>query len=133
MKKSVKLILAAVALVLVAGIMVGVYFATRPQPEKGDKKITVTVVHKDGSEKPFVCYTDEEYLAPVLVAEGIVEDNQDQFGLYILTADGEYADYNADGGWWNLYEGDTPATVGASELVIRDGGSYKLVYTIGWG
>ena len=133
MKKTTKIIIAAIALVLVAGIMLGVYFATRPQPEEGSKSITVTVVHKDGSERVFPVKTDAEYLAEVLVDEGIVEDNQDEFGLYILVADGEYADYNADGGWWAVYEGDTQATVGASELPIKDGGTYKLVYTIGWG
>lgn len=133
MKKTTKIIIAAIALVLVAGIMLGVYFATRPQPEEGNKSITVTVVHKDGSERVFSVKTDAEYLAEVLVDEGIVEDNQDEFGLYILVADGEYADNNADGGWWAVYEGDTQATVGASELPIKDGGTYKLVYTIGWG
>lgn len=133
MTKSKKLILAIIALVAVAGIMLGVYFATRPQAQEGEKKITVTVVHKDGSEKVFPCTTTEEYLAPVLVSEGIVEDNQTEYGLYILTADGEYADYNADGGWWAVYEGDTQSNYGASELPIKDGGTYKLVYTIGWG
>lgn len=133
MKKTTKIIIAAIALVLVAGIMLGVYFATRPQPEEGSKSITVTVVHKDGSKKDFPVKTDAEYLAQVLVDEGIVEDNQSEFGLYILVADGEYADYNADGGWWAVYEGDTQASVGASELPIKDGGTYKLVYTIGWG
>ncbi len=113
--------------------MLGVYLATRPQPEEGAKSITVTVVHKDGSEKAFPVKTDAEYLAQVLVEENIVEDNQSEFGLYILVADGEYADYNADGGWWAVYEGDTQAAVGASELPIKDGGTYKLVYTIGWG
>ena len=144
MKKSTKIVaavgaflasgtgIALIALVLVAALMLGAYFATRPQPEEGAKNITVTVVHKDKTEKVFPVNTDEEYLAPVLVSEGIVEDNQGDYGLYILVADGELADYNADGGWWAVYEGDTQATVGASELVIKDGGSYKLVYTIGW-
>ena len=67
MKKTTKIIIAAIALVLVAGIMLGVYFATRPQPEEGSKSITVTVVHKDGSEKDFPVKTDAEYLAQVLV------------------------------------------------------------------
>ena len=131
--KNKKLVIVAAVLILVVVLMAGIWMATRPETEAGSKGYTVTVVHKDGSEKVFEYRTDAEYLAEVLVDEGIVEDNQSEFGLYILVADGEYADYNADGGWWAVYEGDTQATVGASELPIKDGGTYKLVYTIGWG
>lgn len=133
MKKTTKIIIAAIVLVLVAVAMFLAYQQFKPKPEEGSKSIEVIVVHKDGSEKSFPVKTDAEYLAEVLVDEGIVEDNQSEYGLYILVADGELADYNVDGGWWNLYEGDTPAAVGASELPIKDGGTYKLVYTIGWG
>ncbi len=133
MKKTTKIILAAVVLALVAVGMFFAYQQFKPKPEEGSKSIEVVVVHKDGSEKVFPVKTDAEYLAQVLVDEGIVEDNQTEYGLYILVADGEYADYNADGGWWAVYDGDTQATVGASELPIKDGGTYKVVYTIGWG
>ena len=132
MSKKGKIIIAAVALVLVAALMFIAYQQFKPKPEAGEKNIEVVVVHKDGPEKSFPVNTDAEYLAEVLVAEGIVEDNQAEYGLYILVADGEYADYNADGGWWAVYEGDTQSNFGASELPIKDGGLYKVVYTIGW-
>lgn len=133
MKKTTKIILAAVVLALIAVGMFFAYQQFKPKPEEGNKSIEIVVIHKDGSEKVFPVKTDAEYLAQVLVDEGIVEDNQTEYGLYILVADGEYADYNADGGWWAVYDGDTQATVGASELPIKDGGTYKVVYTIGWG
>ena len=91
--KNKKILIAVIALIAVAALMVGVYFATREKPIEGEKTITVTVVHKDGREKNFTCKTTEEKLGPVLVAENIVEDNRDQYGLYILVADGEKADY----------------------------------------
>ena len=133
MSKKVKIIIAAIALALVAVGMFFAYEQFKPKPEEGTKKIEVVVVHKDGTEKSFPVKTDAEYLAEVLVDEGIVEDNQGEFGLYILVADGELADYNADGGWWRLYEGDTPSNFGAEEIPVRDGDLYKVVYTIGWG
>ena len=52
--KSVKkknLIWALVALVAVVAIFAGVYFATRPDTAAGAKHITVTVVHKDATER----------------------------------------------------------------------------------
>lgn len=129
--KNKKMILAVIALVAVIAIMAGVFFLTRPETSQGDKTITVTVVHKDGTSKDFTCQTDEEFLGAVLVAEKIVEGEHGEFGLYFNTADGETADYIADGGWWQIFVGEESATTGADGIAITDGGVYKLVYTIG--
>ena len=96
--KNKKILIAVIALVAVAALMVGVYFATREKPVEGQKTITVTVVHKDGSEKLFTCKTTEEYLGPVLLAEKIVEGDMGDYGLFITAADGETADYSVEGG-----------------------------------
>lgn len=143
MMKNKKIWIALVALIAVAALITGLYFATRPKPKDRPASkdqpgtveeitITVTVVHKNGEEKEFTCKTTESYLGPVLVQEGIVKDNQDGGHLYILEVDGELADFNADQGWWKLYVGDTQSNYGADEVPIEDGGSYKLVYTIGF-
>ena len=129
--KNKKLILAVGALVLVIAVLLGVYALTRPATSQGGKEITVTVVHKDGTAKDFTYQTEEEYLGPVLVAEGLVNGTQGEFGLYFDTADGEKADYNVDKGWWAIYIGEEMASVGADSIAISDGGVYKLVYTIG--
>ena len=126
-----KVLLAVIALVVAAAVMVGVYFATRPETAEGGKTITVTVVHKDGSSKDFTYSTDEAYLGPVIQSEGLVEGYMGDFGLYITAADGETADYSVDQGWWALYIGEESAVTGADAVAIEDGGVYKLVYTIG--
>ena len=129
--KNRKLILALVALAVIAGVMLGIYVGTRPDTVEGEKTITVTVVHKDGTEKVFTCRTDAEYLGTVLVDEEIVVGQQGDFGLYFDTADGEKAEYSVDGGWWQVFIGEESATVGADSIVIADGDSFSLVYTIG--
>lgn len=129
--KSKKITLIAVALVACIAVMLGIFMATRPETTAGGKSITVTVVHKDGSEKVFTCATEEEYLGPVLVAENIVVANYGEFGLYFDTADGETADYSVDGGWWQVFVGEESATLGADQIPIADGDTFKLVYTIG--
>lgn len=131
MKNKKVTIIAAIALVLVAAIFVGVYFAFRPQGTPGDKNITVVVVHKDGTEREFKYNTSEEFLEPVLVANNLVQGEESQYGLYIHYADGERAVYELDGAWWGLYIGDEESMVGAKELAIEDGGVYKLVYSVG--
>ena len=129
--KNNKLILIAVALIACVAVMLGIFVMTRPETVAGSKTVTVTVVHKDGSEKVFTCKTDAEYLGTVLVDENIVAPNYGEFGLYFDTADGETADYNVDGGWWQVLIGEESAMVGADQIPIADGDTFKLVYTIG--
>ena len=128
--KNKKLIIAIVALVAVIAIMLGVYFATRPETQEGSKTITVSVVHKDGSEQTFTYHTDAEYLADVLLAEELVTGYTGEYGLTIESVDGETADWTADGAYWCLYIGEEYAMTGASETPVTDGGVYKLVYTV---
>lgn len=127
--KNKKIILAAVALVLVLALFLGVYLATLPDTQEGAKAFTVTVVHKDGTSKEFTCRTDEEKLGPALVAEGLIVE-ADSPGMY-NTVDGETADYSVDGGYWAFYVGEEYAMQGMDDTPVTDGGSYKLVYTIG--
>ena len=102
MKKNTKLILAVAAVAALIAILLGVWFATRPETTQGAKTITVEVVHKDGSTKTFTCHTDEEYLGPVLDAENIAQGEEGPYGLYIKFADGEKAVYEEDGAFWAL-------------------------------
>ena len=129
--KNKKLVIAAVALVLVIALMGGIFLMTRPETSAGSKIFTITVVHKDGSEKVFEYKTDEEYLGPVLLAEGIVEGEMGPYGLMINSADGEIADWNVDQSYWALFIGEEYATTGADTTPVNDGDVFKLVYTFG--
>ena len=132
--KNKKLILAVVALVAVVAILLGVYLATRPATTQGAKTISVTVVHADGSTKNFEYHTDEEFLGPVLLAEGLVIGNEGPYGLEIKSVDGEEAVWKAGeshGAYWALYVGEEYAMSGADTTPIADGDTFKLVYTVG--
>ena len=125
-KKTI--IIAIVALVALIGILLGVYFVTRPETQEGEKTFTVIVVHKDGTEKTFQYRTDEEYLDQVLLAEGLIEGYQDQYGLVIEKVDGEAAVWETDSAYWSLYIGEEYATTGISATPVYDGSVFKLVY-----
>ena len=129
--KNKKLLIAVIAFVAIVAVLLGLYFATRPDPNEGKKAYTITVVHSDGSEKVFEGYSDAEYLGTVLVETGAVEDNQSDYGLSILVADGEEASWEKDNAYWSVYVGDEPAITGADQIVLEDGGIYSVVYTIG--
>lgn len=131
MKKNAKIAIAVVAVVVVIAVLLGVYFATRPETAEGAKTITVEVTHSDGSVKTFTCHTDAEYLEEVLLAEKIVEGEEGPYGLYILCADGERAVYEEDGAYWGLTVNGESAMQGAGETPVIDGETYGLVYTVG--
>ena len=129
--KNKKLIVIALALVVLVGAMLGVYMATRPETAAGAKIVTVTVVHADGSAKDFTYHTDEEYLGPVLLAEGLVVGEMGPYGLMISAVDGEEAVWEVNSAYWALFVGDEYATSGADTTPVYDGSAFKLEYTIG--
>ena len=126
MSKKTWIALGALSLVLT--LLLGIFFLTRPQTHQGDKHFTITVVHSDGREKTFDCYTDEEFLDKALLAEGIITGHDDQYGLVIDSADGEEAIWNRDNAYWALIVGEEYGTLGVSQTPVEDGASYKLVY-----
>lgn len=128
--KNKKLILAAVALVAVVALLVGVWFLTRPDTQEGAKTITVTVVHKDKTEKTFTYHTDEEFLGKVLYAEGLIKNEGADEGMFDIV-DGEKADWNENKSYWSLYQGEEYAMQGVDTTPINDGDTFKLVYTLG--
>ncbi|NBK93620.1 DUF4430 domain-containing protein [bacterium 1XD21-13] len=132
MKKGNKKTIFAIGAVIIAAILMFILYQTfMPKGTQGDKTITVTVVHGDGSRKEFTCDTQEAYLDKVLVAEGIVEDNPADYGLYILVADGEAAN-EANQEWWCLTKGGESVNTGASDTPIEDGDQFELTLTTGY-
>lgn len=129
--KNKKMILAAVALVLLIGAMAWVWLGSQETAVAGGKEITVTVVHADGTEKVFSYGTNAEYLGEVILTEGLVEGEEGPYGLEIHTVDGEKASWEENQSYWALYVGEDYATTGADGVILTDGGEYKLVYTIG--
>ena len=127
--KNKKALFVVIALVAVIGLMLGAWFATRPQAQQGSKVITVQVIHKDGSTKSVTYHTDEEYLDKVLLAQNLITGYEDQYGLVVETVDGERADWQKDNAYWAIYIGEEAAITGISEILVTDGAAYKLVYT----
>ncbi len=122
-----KTILAIIALVALIALMAGVFMLTRPETQQGTKTITVTVIHADKTEKTFTYHTDEEYLDKVLLHEKLIEGYEDQYGFVIEKVDSEEALWTG-GVFWSLYIGNEQATTGISQVVVTDGGEYKLIY-----
>lgn len=130
MKKLIALML-AVLLVCSLAACGAAQVEETPDPEKNPAlaSITVTVVHGNGESKDFTYETDEEFLGPLLEAEGVIEGNAGPYGMEITKVDGEQAIYDTDKAYWALYEGEEYALQGIDTTPITDGATYKLEYT----
>ena len=129
--KNKRVWIAMAALLALIGLMAGLWLLTRQAPEAGLKAVTVTVVHKDTTQKEVSCRTEAENLGELLLEEGLAEGETGQYGLMINTVDGETADWNVDRSYWAIYIGEEYATTGADGILLTDGDQYSLVYTIG--
>jgi hypothetical protein len=131
MNKKTKGILAAIILlVLVVGALL-VWQHFKPQAQEGAKTVEVAVVHQDGSEKLFTIHTDAENLRGALEEQKLIEGTESEYGLYVLTVDGETADEGAQQ-WWCFTKGGEMLMTGVDDTMIADGESYEITLTTGW-
>lgn len=91
---------------------------------------TLTVIGPDGTSTDHTITSDAANLGDALLAEGIVEGEDGDYGLYITTVDGVTADYAADGAYWSFYIGDEYAMTGVSDTTFAEGDTFKLVYEV---
>lgn len=125
MRGNKKTLFAVAVLALAAALMLGIWYAARPQTQAGAKTVVVEVVHADGSAREFTCHTDEEYLGPMLLAEKLAEGEQGAFGLFITAADGETAQDSLRQ-WWSVTKGGERVDTGADATPIADGDRFEL-------
>lgn len=94
-----------------------------------EKTIQVLVDH-GGPTTTVTLHTDAKTLADALTQSGLVQGEDSEYGLMIMTVDGDTADYAKDKTWWKLCdaEGNMTAT-GASQINIKDGDTYQLILT----
>ena len=76
MKGNRKTLFAVAALAVVAALMLGLWYFTRPQTQGGAKTVVVEVVHGDESAREFTYHTNVEYLGELLLAEKLVEGEE---------------------------------------------------------
>jgi hypothetical protein len=120
----------AILLVLVIGAFLA-WQHFKPAAQEGGKTIAVAVIHADGSEKDFTIRTDAENLRGALEEQKLIEGTESEYGLYVLTVDGETADEGAQQ-WWCFTKGGEMLMTGVDDTMIADGESYEITLTTGW-
>ena len=123
-------ILAAVLVILCAAA--GIFYTQhKPQTNMGEKEIDVIVTHADQTENTFTYQTDAEYLADVLLENGLAEGESGSYGLFITTVDGETADSSKQQ-WWCITKGGADVFTGAETTPIADGDKFEITLKTGY-
>lgn len=125
-KKTVIALGLALAIIIVA--FAALFIMNRPEAEKGNKTISVTVVFSDKSEKDYSIKTDAQYLGDALLQEKLVTEEEYSKGYYTVIAD-QRADYNLDKSWWCVAVNGEMTNVGINQQPISDGDEFEITNT----
>ena len=88
-------------------------------PRKGDAPRPASPVSAAG------CFA----LGAVLLAEGLIAGEESQYGLTIITVDGEDAVWETDNAYWAIMVNGEYGTNGVDTTPVNDGDVFQLVYT----
>lgn len=128
--KNKKMILAAIAFVLVVAIALTVYFVTKPKGNQNEKTFTVTVVHSDGKKWEKEITSSREFLADALIDEGLFTAEDIASGMTNVV-DGETVDAAQEQWWYVKVNGENPGR-GMKEVPLKENDHYTIEFTVGY-
>lgn len=126
--KTAVAVAAIVGLVVLIGVLYGVYRYFAPSAVAGEKHINITIQFPD-EEKQYELDTDAEYLREALasVAE-IGGEESEEYGFTLYTIDGVTADFATGNAYWAIYVDGEYGMLSLDRQPVTDGGSYAIVY-----
>ena len=130
-KEKAKCIIALIIVLVLAAAALVIWQTNKRETQQGGKEITVNVDHLNGDDTTFTIHTDEEYLRGALEQEDLIEGTESEYGLYVLTVDGETAD-ESEQQWWGYSVNGTFAELGVDSQPVADGDVYDFVLNVGW-
>ena len=125
MKKTLALLLALVMLFSMTGC------AKKDAPATTPVVFKVIVTDLDGNETAFEYTSSAASVGKALVAEGLIEGHETEYGLYIDTVNGITADWDKDQTYWAFYINGEYATTGIDGTEIAADTTYGLTLTKG--
>lgn len=98
---------------------------------EGEKSFSFEVVDNEGTVIQFVVNTDADTVGDALQENGLIQGEENAYGLYVKTVNGLTLDYDKDGMFWALYVDDEYANVGVDETPIDEDAVYSFRATEG--
>ena len=131
-KSKKVIVIGAVCMAVIIVVLGAIYFATRPQGQEGDKTISFSVISAQGDTVgTYDIETSEEFLRGALENESLIEGEEGEYGLYVLTVDGITADESKQE-WWCFTKGGETLNTGVDSTPIADGDCFEATLMVGW-
>ena len=125
MKRMISLLL---VLVLVFALTA---CGAKEEPQSNAVSFKVVVTDLEGNETAFDYSSNAASLGEALVAEGLIEGHETEYGLYIDAVNGITADWDNDQTYWAFYINGEYATTGIDGTEIVADTTYGLTLTKG--
>lgn len=93
---------------------------------QGAMSFTLIVKGDDGSEKVAQIHTDKETVGEALAELSLIDGEMSDYGMYVMTVNGEYHRYEDDGYFWAFYINGESAATGVDGAPVIDGAVYTL-------
>jgi len=103
-----------------------VEMTSMPELGQGEKTFIFQVHDAEGHITPFKINTDKTIVGEALQELGIIEGEEGDYGLYVKTVNGIFAEYETTGNYWAFYVGDAYASAGIDMTEIVSGETYSL-------
>ena len=126
-----KTIAAVVVLIVLVAAAAFCWFAFSPTAVSGGKTIVVDVTHKDGSTNTYEITTEAEFLRGAMEQEGLIAGTDGEYGMYVMTVDGETVD-ESNQEWWGYTKSGEQVNYGVDGCPIADGEHYEFTLNVGW-
>ena len=126
MKRMISLLLA-----LVMVFALPACGAKEEAPAADAVSFKVVVTDLEGNETAFEYTSSAASVGEALVAEGLIEGHETEYGLYIDTVNGITADWDNDQTYWAFYINGEYATTGIDGTEIVADTTYGLTLTKG--
>lgn len=126
MKKMLSLVLCIVLAAALALTGCGDKPAETTAPAEG-KSFTFLVTDAEGVQTAiFELTSGAETVGEALIAEGLIEGEDGEYGLYVKTVNGLTLDYETDGMYWGFYIDGEYALTGVEQTPITEGATYEF-------
>ena len=115
-----------ISLLLVMVMVLGLVACGNAEPKATSASFTVVVADLEGKETTFEYTSDKATVGEALIAEGLIEGHETEYGLYVDSVNGVALDWDKDGKYWAFYIDGEYAMTGVDATEIAEGATYAF-------
>ena len=115
-----------ISLLLVMVMVLGLVACGNAEPKAIGASFTVVVADLEGNETTFEYTSDKATVGEALIAEGLIEGHETEYGLYVDSVNGVALDWDKDGKYWAFYIDGEYAMTGVDATEITEGATYAF-------